>query len=107
MNLNRKQLIALEDIDETSTKPEHTQAVGERETKESFWPLNRLDNLSVYIYAGGNDCGIGYVELSSKRLSTLNFQKKDRNPMWNLVHYSAFTPYKYKSIQNETLRKHF
>ena len=76
MNLNRKQLIALEDIDETSTKPEHTQAVGERETKESFWPLNRLDNLSVYIYAGGNDCGIGYVELSSKRLSTLNFQKK-------------------------------
>ena len=64
MNLNPKQLIALEDLDETSTEPEHTQALGEMETIESFWPFDRLHNLSVDIYEGVSECGRGYVVLN-------------------------------------------
>ena len=64
MNLNRKQLIALEDLDETSTEPEHTQAVGVKETKESFWPFDKLDNLRVDLYEGVSECGRGYVVLN-------------------------------------------
>ena len=63
MNLNRKQLIALEDLDETSTEPEHTQAVGVKETKESFWPFHKLDNLSADLYEVVSECGRGYVVL--------------------------------------------
>ena len=108
MNLNRKQLNALEDLDETSTEPEHTQAVGVKETKESFWPFHKLDNLRVDLYEGVSECGRGYVVLNFFEIFiNIEHSKKEGYARWNLVHYSAFTPYKYKSIQNETLRKHF